>query len=95
MRVLPLEVPGVTLHFAHANGFPAPSYQKLFAALPENVEVLALAKFGHTPRFPISNNWINQVAELIYYIEHSGTTLVYAVGHSFCCYLLHGVMSAP
>ena len=78
-----IEVPDVKLHFAHANGFPAASYQKLFNGLPENFSVLALDKFGHTARFPISNNWGNQVAELIHYVEAVSTTPVYAVGHSF------------
>ena len=78
-----IQAPEVNLHFAHANGFPAASYQKLFNALPENFEVIALDKFGHTPRFPISNNWSNQVAELIHYVEGAATAPVYAVGHSF------------
>jgi pimeloyl-ACP methyl ester carboxylesterase len=73
----------LTLHFAHANGFPAASYRKLFAALPTNFEVLALDKFAHTPRFPVSNNWHNQVDELIDYVERRASGPVYAVGHSF------------
>ncbi len=88
--VLSIQAPGVNLHFAHANGFPAASDQKLFNALPENFEVIALDKFGHTPRFPISNNWSNQVAELIHYVEGAATAPVYAVGHSFgavICYM--------
>lgn len=78
-----IESHGIKLHFAHANGFPAASYQKLFNGLPGNFEVLALDKFGHSPRFPISSNWSNQVAELIHYVEGSATAPVYAVGHSF------------
>ena len=73
----------VKVHFAHANSFPAGSYRKLFKALPENFKVLALEKFGHTSRFPISRNWTNQVAELIAYVESSATDPVYAIGHSF------------
>lgn len=73
----------VQLHFAHANSFPAGSYRKLFTALPENFKVIALEKFGHTSRFPISGNWANQVAELIDYVERAATSPVYAVGHSF------------
>jgi pimeloyl-ACP methyl ester carboxylesterase len=73
----------ITLHFAHANGFPAASYRKLFAALPINFEILALDKFAHSPRFPVSNNWRNQVDELIDYVECRASGPVYAVGHSF------------
>lgn len=73
----------ITLHFAHANGFPAASYKKLFAALPANFSVLALDKFAHSPRFPVSNNWRNQVDELIDFVECMSTDPVYAVGHSF------------
>ncbi|MFT4994667.1 MAG: pimeloyl-ACP methyl ester carboxylesterase [Paraglaciecola sp.] len=80
---MPIDPPGVKLHFAHANGFPAASYQKLFNGLPENFAVMALDKFGHNTRFPVSNNWSNQVAELIHYVEAASTAPVYAVGHSF------------
>lgn len=73
----------ITLHFAHANGFPAGSYRKLFAALPTNFEVLAIDKFAHSPRFPVANNWRNQVDELIDYVECRAVDPVYAVGHSF------------
>lgn len=72
-----------TLHFAHANGFPASSYNKVFAGLPENYQVLAVNKFGHTTRFPISPNWANQVAELIEYVRDKSAEPVFAVGHSF------------
>lgn len=73
----------IVLHFAHANGFPSGSYNKLFSALPDDFNVLALDKFGHAPHFPVSNNWGNQVEELIEYIEQTANGPVYAVGHSF------------
>lgn len=75
----------VTLHFAHANGFPSASYNKLFGALPEAFNILALDKFGHSPRFPINNNWRNQAEEMIDYLDSktSKNQKVYAVGHSF------------
>jgi pimeloyl-ACP methyl ester carboxylesterase len=73
----------VQVHFAHANSFPAGSYRKLFKALPSHFQVLALEKFGHTSRFPISGNWLNPAAELIDFVERSNTAPVYAIGHSF------------
>ena len=71
------------LHFAHANGFPASSYNKVFSSLEEDYQVIAVNKFGHTPRFPISQNWTNQVAELIEYVQDKSAEPVFAVGHSF------------
>lgn len=76
--------PGLTLHFAHANGFPAASYHTLFNALPAHWQVLAIPKLGHAPGYPVNANWRNQVAELIQYVErnHEGDKGVIAIGHS-------------
>jgi len=76
------------LHFAHANGFPANSYTKLFANLSDSIELIALDKFAHNPEFPLNNNWENQVNELIQYVQIKqaaiGSNLpVVLVGHSF------------
>ena len=73
----------INLHFAHANGFPAPSYQQLFNHLPDNFELYALTKFAHSKRFPVNANLGNQVAELIDYLTHKVANPVYVVGHSF------------
>jgi pimeloyl-ACP methyl ester carboxylesterase len=78
----------VLVHFAHANGFPANSYAKLFAHLSNDIELIALDKFAHNPEFPLNNNWGNQVNELIHYVETTqaaiGSNLpVVLVGHSF------------
>lgn len=75
----------ITLHFAHANGFPAASYNKLFSAFPEHWKLLALDKFGHDERFPVNNNWRNQADELLIYLDkHTDSNdRIYAVGHSF------------
>lgn len=78
--------PPVTLHFAHANGFPAGTYRKLFEALPSHFRVLAIDKFGHNERFPISNNWHNPAQELNDYVDQQledEQQQVIAVGHSF------------
>ena len=78
----------VIVHFAHANGFPAGSYAKLFGHLSANIELIALDKFAHSPEFPLNNNWSNQVDELIHYVEKERSLLgpqlpVVLVGHSF------------
>jgi pimeloyl-ACP methyl ester carboxylesterase len=76
------------LHFAHANGFPANSYAKLFANLSASIELIALDKFAHNPEFTLNNNWENQADELIQYVQTKraaiGSNLpVVLVGHSF------------
>lgn len=71
------------LHFAHANGFPASSYSAMFSYFSRQIEVFALEKFAHNPRFPVSENWHIQVQELIEHIESSEHKKVFAVGHSF------------
>lgn len=73
----------VSLHFAHANGFPAGSYRKLWQYLPEGIEVFAHDKFGHDRHFPVNENWHNQVQELIQVLEQCSDEPVYLVGHSF------------
>ncbi len=73
------------MHFAHANGFPAGSYNKLFNHLSPQFEVFALDKFAHNEHFPLNDNWQNQVDELIAFVEQhiSPGEKVVAVGHSF------------
>ena len=66
-----------TLHFAHANGFPSGSYRKMFAALPEDYQVMAIEKFGHSSRFPVSNNWDMQADDV------AGSEHRIQVGNSF------------
>ena len=75
----------VTLHFAHANGFPSASYRKLFSALPEDYTLLAIEKFGHSERFPINNNWHNPADEMLEYLDQhtDKNQKIVAVGHSF------------
>lgn len=78
----------VIVHFAHANGFPAKSYAKLFAHLNDNIELIALDKFAHNPEFPLNNNWGNQVDELIHFVKAKQAEInpnlpIVLVGHSF------------
>ncbi|WP_137167280.1 alpha/beta fold hydrolase [Salinimonas lutimaris] len=74
----------ITLHFAHANGFPAGSYQEIFNRLPEHWNIIAKPQFGHEPHLPVGRNWQNQVQELLDYVAlNSRDAPVYLVGHSF------------
>jgi len=72
----------INLHFAHANGFPAGSYQQVFKAFPDDFKLHALSKFAHSKRFPVNANLSNQVAELIDHLEHKVIAATYVVGHS-------------
>lgn len=72
----------INLHFAHANGFPAASYQQVFNALAEHFNVLALEQFGHNPAFPVNRNLSNLVDELLDYLHRNADTPVYGIGHS-------------
>lgn len=45
------------IHFAHANGFPAKTYNKLFSFLENDFEIGFLERHGHNPKFPVSDNW--------------------------------------
>ncbi|MBA2606633.1 MAG: alpha/beta hydrolase, partial [Acidobacteria bacterium] len=40
------------IHFAHANGFPAKTYSKLFSYLEEDFEINYLEQHAHNPKFP-------------------------------------------
>ena len=78
----------LTVHLAHANGFPAQSYAKLFSHLDKRIDLIALDKFAHNPKFPLNNNWQNQVDELIHFVETQNASRekalpVVLVGHSF------------
>lgn len=75
-------MPKPTLHFAHANGFPAGSYKQLFAQLESDFNIIALEKMGHNPIYPINDNWSNLAQELVAYLEQHATEPVIGVGHS-------------
>ena len=81
--------PAGTIVFAHANGFPAATYGVLFDAWrAAGWRVLAPAKFGHDPHYPVSGNWPRLRDELIHYIEReAGGAPVQLVGHSLGGYL--------
>ncbi len=75
-------MPKPTLHFAHANGFPAGSYKQLFAQLESDFNIIALEKMGHNPIYPINDNWSNLAQELVAYLKQHATEPVIGVGHS-------------
>lgn len=78
-------MPKNIIAFSHANGFPAGSYKTLFSYLPEDMQVVAVEKYGHNPKSLVNHNWQAQVEELIAYVESQQVEgkKVICVGHSF------------
>lgn len=72
-----------TIHFAHANGFPAPTYNKIFAHLTNDFAVGYLARHAHNPLFPVTENWFRLKDELREELvkRYAGAPIV-GVGHS-------------
>ena len=73
--------------FSHANSFGASTYGVLFKHLKaRGFTVEALEKFGHSPEYPVTNNWPRLVDQLIDFtrprVEKIGKP-VFLVGHSF------------
>ncbi len=70
------------LHFSHANGFPAGSYQTLLDQLAEHYDVRTIDRLGHQPQYPVTDNWAELEQELTHYFEQNYSRPVIAVGHS-------------
>ena len=70
------------IHFAHANGFPAKSYSKLFAYLANEFEINYLGLHAHNPKFPVADGWERLRDELRDEIEKRYTEKIIGVGHS-------------
>lgn len=74
--------------FSHANGFPAGTYRLMFEAWRSaGIEVHAIEKFGHDPRWPVTSNWPNLRDQLIHFIDREVTGPAVLVGHSLGGYL--------
>jgi len=70
------------IHFAHANGFPAKTYNKLFSLLADDFEIGFLERHGHNPKFPVSDNWKFLRDELREEIKMRYAEKIIGVGHS-------------
>ena len=70
------------IHFAHANGFPARTYTKLFSLLETDFEISFLERLGHNPEFPVTDNWHSLRDELQAEIEKRYDRPIIGVGHS-------------
>lgn len=76
------------VHFAHGNGFPSPCYSQLFKHLDAQYKICFIDRIGHSPEFPVADNWHNLVDELIFSVKEQASQPVIALGHS-----LGGVLS--
>lgn len=80
------------LVFSHGNSFPASTYGQMLASLRKRgFSVKSVEKFGHDPRYPVTNNWphlVQQLADFVQpWVEKSGER-AWLVGHS-----LGGILS--
>jgi pimeloyl-ACP methyl ester carboxylesterase len=75
---------GPSLVFSHGNGFPAGTYRSLFEHWrAAGWRVDAIEKYGHDPRWPVSDNWSQLRNQLIDHIESLKLdTPAVLVGHS-------------
>lgn len=75
-------MPKEIIHFAHANGFPAKTYNKLFSFLQDNFEINYLDRHAHNPEFPVTDSWNFLAAELREEIKKRYTQKIIGIGHS-------------
>jgi len=75
------------LVFSHANGFPGACYRKLYDFLDDDFNVLHVDRFGHDPRYPVTDGWLHLREQLIDFIVGNAKEPVIAVGHSLGGYL--------
>ena len=74
------------LVFSHANSFPASTYRVLFRHLrARKFSVKAIAKLGHDPAYPVTDNWPHLVQQLADFtqaeVDKAGEP-AFLVGHS-------------
>jgi pimeloyl-ACP methyl ester carboxylesterase len=70
------------IHFAHANGFPAKTYSKLFSFLADDFQINYLERHAHNPKFPVTDGWERLRDELLENLEKNFTRKIIGIGHS-------------
>lgn len=77
-------MPKNIINFAHSNGFPANTYNKMLQQLEsKDNKVIYKEMYAHDPKYPVGCNWVKVADELIEYIESQTNEPVIGVGHSF------------
>ncbi|VTU32018.1 alpha/beta fold hydrolase [Variovorax sp. PBL-E5] len=72
--------------FSHGNSFPASTYRVMLDSLRQRgFEIDAIEKFGHDPKYPVTDNWPHLVQQLAdfaqMHVDRTGGP-VFLVGHS-------------
>jgi len=70
------------IHFCHANGFPAKTYNVMLDQLSKHHHLAYLDMYGHQEAYPVTDHWDFLVDEVIEQIERQHDEPVVAVGHS-------------
>ncbi|SEA19345.1 alpha/beta fold hydrolase [Variovorax sp. YR216] len=72
--------------FSHGNSFPASTYRVMLDSLRNRgFDVDAVEKFGHDPKYPVTDNWPHLVQQLADFTRERTKKLgapVFLVGHS-------------
>lgn len=72
--------------FSHGNSFPGGTYSHMLKGLQERgFDTLALDRFGHDPRYPVTSNWPHLVQQLADFVTSAATGRsgpLYLLGHS-------------
>jgi pimeloyl-ACP methyl ester carboxylesterase len=71
-----------TLHFAHANSYPAGTYRLFFESLREHYDIQALPLHAHNPAYPVDDGWKSMGRELSDTLAQRYSEPVILVGHS-------------
>lgn len=76
-----------TLVFSHGNSFPAGTYRVMLDSLrARGFTVRAIEKYGHDPRYPVTDNWTRLMRQLAHFADKAkkdaGGTPPWLVGHS-------------
>lgn len=70
------------IHFAHANGFPAKTYGKLFSSLENDYEINYLERHAHDAKYPVTDGWGRLRDELREHLEKRYSEKITGIGHS-------------
>ncbi len=72
--------------FSHGNSFPASTYRVMLDSLRDRgFTVSAIEKFGHDPKYPVTDNWphlVQQLADFAQAAADQAGQPVFLVGHS-------------
>jgi pimeloyl-ACP methyl ester carboxylesterase len=68
------------LVFAHGNGIPRPVYQKMLIGLSHRFIATGVDRFGHDPRYPVTESWPRLLDQLRSHIASLGEPVT-LLGH--------------